>query len=409
MLRRLIGCFTLFLVAATYPLWFYPPTPENPQIPWFSWGTKIPFACDIVMMFTFGSAVIGLFAEATRIRILQRSSMLYVISFLGLILLDQHRLQPWGLQFLLVAATLTVSQNQIGLKCVRWIALSIYFYSAVSKFDSSFYASHGQLLLDGFFKALSIDGAMFSQDVRKLLAISFPMGELLVFVLLLFRSSRNYGVILSWIMHLAIVLSVGPLGLNHEYGVLIWNVYFVMQNYVLFWSNEKESGFEPPHLATSEKLGNRFAVALTTIFAILPLLENWGWYDHWPAWAVYSSRPEKVAMSVSQDAADEFPDWLQQLCGPPVLFEEWVPVSLDRWAFDQRNCPVYPQARYRLALAKALLEDETSSEQIHIRIESTPDRHSGKRDVVELSSWSAVNDYLNDSYFFNTNARQVSK
>lgn len=406
MIQRLLGCFTLLLLMVTHPLWRLRPAVDNPQIPWFAWGVGVPFGIDISSVISLTVASLGLCLFCKRNGLTRIVYLTYIISFSCLILLDQHRLQPWVLQFLLLAVVLVLSEHRCGMKCCRWIVLTIYFYSALSKFDTSFYESHGQLLLDGLLKAVHVDGSFWSDNFRKLLAMFFPLGELLIVLLLLFRRTCRWGVALSWGMHMAIILAVGPLGLNHEYGVLLWNVYFILQNFILFWANSEKLEEETPHAPSQIQFGNRLALSLTILFAVLPVLENKGWYDHWPAWAVYSSRPESVIILVDQKAVEEFPDFLKELCGPPILFEEKVPVSLDRWSFEKRNCPIYPQSRYRLALAKALLQGHTSENEIEFKIESTPQRWTGERETINLIGWNELDRYLLETFHLNTEARK---
>lgn len=408
MIQRLLGCFTLLLLVVTHALWGSPPTVDNPQIPWFAWGIDAPFGVDICSVFLLSTASLGLCLFSMRNRTTRAFFLIYTISFSILILLDQHRLQPWVLQFLLMTIVLGLSKHHLGMKCCRWIVLTIYFYSALSKLDTSFYESHGQLLLDGLLKAVHIDGSFWSDNFRNLLAMLFPLGELLIVSLLLFRRTCRCGVVFSWVMHSAIILAVGPLGLNHEFGVLLWNVYFILQNYILFWAHQDKREEEATLPPSRIQIGNRLAVSLTILFAVLPVLENWGWYDHWPAWAVYSSRSESVVILVDQEAAEEFPNFLKELCGRPILFEEKVPVSLDRWSFEKRNCPIYPQMRYRLALAKALIQEWTSEDEIEFKIESTPQRWTGERETITLVGWSELERYLSATFYLNTKARRVS-
>ena len=387
--QRLLGLFTILLLIATWGLWSSPASAANPQIPWLSVLCPVPSWVDLVLLSGVILASSLLMIDRTKSPRRWLAQAAYFVCFSGLVLFDQHRLQPWTLQFLLIGAVLTLSPNQIGLRCCRWIVVTVYIYSAISKFDDAFLTGHGQLLLDGLLKPFSIDHAFWPERTRQLIVAMFPIGELATALLLISRRLRRWGVASSCLMHITLLLTLGPLGLDHENGVLLWNLFFIFQNILLFW-NGPESRQEPSVLRATDRL----TYTLTGIMFVLPILENWGMYDHWPAWAVYSPRPERVRILVDEKATKRFPQNLQSLCGSPTPLDDRVPLLLDRWAFQTRHCPIYPQLRYRLALASALLVDHAANEEVTIKIGFTPDRWTGKRKSTTLTDKAAMDLYL---------------
>jgi hypothetical protein len=152
-----------------------------------------------------------------------------------LLLLDQHRLQPWGWQMLICAGIIALSRSpQLSLRCLRWFTISIYLWSAVSKLDWGFVEGHGQLLISGLAKSLGLTSAMWPETLRNTLAVTLPVGEFGVAVLLAIPAAQQIGLWSAIAMHLALILTLGPTGLGHEWGVLIWNVYFIVQAWLLF-------------------------------------------------------------------------------------------------------------------------------------------------------------------------------
>ncbi len=401
-IQRLIGLFTILLLTSTWGMWCLPASSSNPQIPWFSLLCAVPAWVDLALLAGLGLSSFLLIGERSQSRRRWYVQAIYLFCFIGLVLLDQHRLQPWALQFLLVATVLSISPDRVGLKCCRWIVVSIYVYSAVSKFDYAFLTGHGQLLLNGLLKPFSIDNSFWSERTCLVIVSLFPIGEFITALLLLSHRFYRLGVISSCVMHVTLLITLGPLGLDHENGVLLWNVYFIFQNVILFWNTASPS-MEPVELRAT----NRLAYLLTGLMLVLPILENWGWYDHWPAWAVYSPRPERVRVLVDQNAVDRFPKHLQSLCGQPAPFEERVPILLDRWAFQTRHCPIYPQLRYRLALASALLDAQMANNEIAVEIGLTPNRMTGERETITLTDKVAVDEFLLN-YQVNTSSRKIS-
>lgn len=399
--QRLLGLFTLLLTGVTWPLWQPDASQLDQQIPWLNWVKQVPESVDLMSLTGLGlSAPMLIFASATS-KLRRFSQVCYVGFFALLVLFDQHRLQPWVLQFMLFGCVLSLAPNSSGWACCRWIVASIYFYSAVSKFDTTFLEAHGQLLLEGLLKPFQLNLSLWSEKSRYLLALFFPVGELAIAMLLLWNRTRKIGLMGACVMHLMILLALGPWGLNHEYGVLMWNLYFIAQNLLLF-----ANSLEPRPLRTRVPAADLAAYLFTGLVLFLPILENFGLYDHWPAWAVYSARPARVAVYIDASAAKDLPPDLQQLCGVPAPLDERVPFLLDRWSFTTRYCPIYPQLRYRLAIAYALLSEHLANDEITIEIGLTPNRWTGTRQSIVLPDKLALREFLLEEFLVNTTARR---
>ena len=91
-LRKTMAGFGLLLLAITWRLWT--PQTEFPQIPFFSWLVDIPGFVDWVAL--LGTSI-GLIAMLfTSGRMAKPAIGLFLISIAPLVLLNQHRLQPWA-------------------------------------------------------------------------------------------------------------------------------------------------------------------------------------------------------------------------------------------------------------------------------------------------------------------------
>ncbi|MBC7817132.1 MAG: hypothetical protein IAG10_09620, partial [Planctomycetaceae bacterium] len=138
----------------------------------------------------------------------------------------------------LMTAAFTISRATVGLtppaRLLRALTISIYFWSAVSKFDVGFYASHGQILVDALFQAVGINAAGWPASVKWWLAFSLPLGELLVAVGLCWPRTRQAALIAATALHIGLILALGPMGLGHRPGVLLWNVAFIGHDWLLF-------------------------------------------------------------------------------------------------------------------------------------------------------------------------------
>ncbi|MEW4527989.1 hypothetical protein [Maioricimonas sp. JC845] len=381
-LCRATALFALLLLGVTWRLW----TPQSvfPQIPLLPFACALPGGVDWGALVLLGAGLLGgaIFTPGQR---LNRTGWLTASAALGVLFLgDQHRLQPWAYQFALMGLIIAFADRpRWSVVMLQLLFASIYVYSALSKLDAAFFHSHGQLLLGGLAGAVGLDANLWPEQVRTVIAGAFPVGELVIAVGLLRPRLRKSAVVAAIVMHLILLLTLGPLGLDHEWGVLLWNGYFLTAVPLLFWPMRAEG----PE-ATAEESGRRargtsIAAMVTAAAILLPLMP---WYDHWLSWSLYSSRPAVVTVQVREDVAERLPAVVQPYIGPTEPLTEWRPVSLDAWSFGELGCPVYPQLRFRLAIAGALAEaGGLEGDTMRVGVRLPPDRESGARRSIRYS------------------------
>lgn len=407
-LPRWQALFSAILMGATWPLWQPAATVTNPRIPWLGTWCAVPMEVDgiFLALAVFGGLGMVLFSQGS-LRFRTAAGM-YALGLAGLLVGDQHRLQPWAWQFFLLGLVFASARDSTAAGCARWLAIGIYAHSAFSKFDAAFLESHGQMLLDGLLSPLSLTTRFWSAESRHRAAMMFPLGEFLLALLLMIPAARRWGLWGSIGMHLTLIWTLG-FGLRHEWGVLLWNVYFIGQNLRLFSKDpepDSNGSLTPPgHLgATQWTRGDRFAVLLTGLVTVLPVLENFGWYDHWPAWAVYCPRPERVEVLIDASGVAALPPELSRYLKDPPPLSDSAPFDLDDWSFANRRCPIYPQLRYRLALTLALLDGVVPDTSVTVRIGLTPDRWTGERKHLTLHGLTEVRKYC-DRFLANVRPR----
>ncbi len=399
LLLRLISAAITLLIAATWPLW----TPDHPwpQIPWIAAACQLSALWDWCALTLVGAGCCMLFAGHQHRRSV--GAALLVIGLAAALIVDQHRLQPWALEYLLVATFFWLAPGRTGLQCVRWLVISIYTWSAVSKLDAAYLMTDGRDWLQGLLDSIGLDLPGWRQQGPQWAVLLLPMGELLVAASLAVPRLRRFGLALSLVMHGLLIWVLGPFGLRHEPAVLIWNAACIPQNWLIFRRFEVE---QPATEARpiSSRLRPSAAWILTAAAVILPALELIGCWDHWPAWAVYSARPADVIVLVDDAVSDRLPATLRPHVGAPEPLTDWRPVSLDQWSFDELHCPVYPQQRFRLAVAAAIGEECNLGSGLQLRIHSEPDRWTGQRSETMLSGTAAIRKAC-DEYWINTSPR----
>ncbi len=206
-----------------------------------------------------------------------------------------------------------------------------------------------------------------------------PAYELTMALGLLLLSTRGFAIVGLMIMHLILLLILGPFGLQHQPGVLIWNMFLLGQLPFLFgW--RPASTKNPPNLGTTfcDSIGRQSAIGLTLLVLLFPLSVSIGVCDHWPAWEVYAPRTSRVTLEISKRDGNRLPiemqEYFVEIPGQPGF----QMVSLEDWSLDSLNVPIYPEERYQFAVAAALVRTHQLSN-YRVSVGSVSQRWTGER------------------------------
>ena len=405
-LRRTMAAFGLILFAITWRLWT--PQTDFPQIPFFGWLVDVPGGVDWI-------ALVGTFIGLTTIlfvndRWSKPAIGLFLVSTSLLVLLNQHRLQPWVYLLLVTSSLLICLPHRICLTWLRRIVISIYLYSAISKLDYQFVFTVGDQMLDVLVGFAGLDLDAFPSWLRISLVLCLPIGELIVGALLLFHKTAPIAAWLAVGLHVSLLLVLGPLGLNHQPGVLIWNIWFIVQAWLLFAANTKseielanhDTELEQPRSQSVELIFAGQWLAILVIFfpltcAVSPWVELPIKADHWIAWEVYAPRSSRAS-------------------NPPILTEQpWsvkppISISANSRSLNTLSVPVYPQDRFQMACWMTWLEQQATSSRRSpaVLVSSTANRWTGERLHTRIDGPVALQKYR-DQRWFNTRPRSSTK
>jgi hypothetical protein len=420
LLSRTVSLAALVLIAATWPLW----TPQTvfPRVPfvgslrgvpgWLEGAALIVACCGLVLAFVAGSSR----------RIGRWSLVAFAAALVFLALADQHRLQPWAYQFLLLALVLAALPASEAIAWARLLAASIYFYSALSKLDWTFLESGGGQIVVGLLTFLHAGGQL-TETSERALAGTLAVGELLVAIGQCWRRSRRAAFVASLVMHALLLAALGPWGAGSKPGVLLWNAYFLAQNAILFgFAGERAASTTAQGSLTSRRVNpgglptaldaplqtagvkpaarrTGAATRCLLVFALLfPLTAPFGLCDVWPAWAVYATGPERLRVLI--DAADRqrLPPQVQRFIDAPRFADDRCLVRIDRWSLETTRAPLYPQNRFRLGVALALARAAGLEQTIQVEIDGAADRWTGRRSTRTLTGSAAIAAELNGDW-----------
>ena len=343
-LIRGLGVVAWLLFLSTWRLW----TPQTvfPQVPLFGWACHLPPSADWLGLLALGLFLVGV-VFAPSLRWQQAALVGMALSIFWLAALDQLRWQASAYHFTILRLMLAPLPAREVWAWVRALTVSIYLYSGWSKLDLTFAETQGRKMLDQLasFVGLTLEG--WPAWLLILLALLLPLAEILVGLGLLLPKLRRAALIASLLMHVMLLLVLGPWGLNHSGGVILWNLFFLWQNPLLFTRSAA-----PPTSAPSFPL---LTIPLRLLFSLvlfLPLLEPWSLCDTWAAWALYAPRPDRLELYLHEDDVAHLPPLAQRLTIPAS--NHYRRLLLDRWTLLELNVPLYPEPRYQLGLALSL-------------------------------------------------------
>ena len=277
--QRLVCLFLPILVGVTYPIWLA--QQQFPAVPALELLCPVPGIIDAILLALVLILSVVLLIAGPQVKWAPALWLSLGAVLVFAFLLNQHRFQPWAYQFTVLALFFGLAPPHVARRLACWLALSVYFYSALSKLNPSFVSELGSDFLAtlGTFVGLSLDPTQLGN--WKWLALVFPAFEMLAFLLLLNQSTRKIGVVAACLMHTSLLLVLGPFGLNHSWGVLLWNVFFLAQVILLFWFPAPPTEVDAP-----EGWRVRLAQAVCGLVLLFPTLELIGLGDPWPAWGL---------------------------------------------------------------------------------------------------------------------------
>lgn len=389
-LARVMAIATLTWLMVTWRLWS--PAAHDPQIPWLTILCHVPRWIDFLLLIAVACGCAGWLLPRYR-NALPTTAIVYWAAWAGLLSLDQARLQPWAWQLLCLSGILALAPPTLALKLTRWLTISIYVYSALSKFDAAYLTAHGRDMFNAIMSGAGWKLPLFRPEITHWLPLIFPTGELLIALLLSSRRFRRWGVLGSLLMH-SILLWVLGFVLHHDWGVVLWNLFFMAQVILAFIPDVPS-----PQVSPTASWKPKLARAAIAFVCFAPLLERIGYWDHWPAWAVYSSRPEIVRVQLLSGFEKLPAEWQQALRAGDFDLEGRE-LNLDGWSYNVRHCPIYPQLRYRIALARAVTSAAGVQDHVRWQLLSSPNPWTGQRQEI------AADDPRLNNFWANTQPRR---
>lgn len=370
---RVWAVFGMFLFATTWKLW----TSQSlyPQVPVFESMANAPAFIDWV---AFAPIVLSLIWIAIKPQCNGAWSRwpiaVFASSLLLSFLLDQHRLQPWAWHWFVFAGILALARRGDAMLWFRWIVVSVYVYSAISKLDYQFAHSVGLQMVQAIAGLVGVSLLEYSPDLLSRFVLLLPLAELVTGIGLAFVATRRLCGWLAILLHVGLLLALGPLGLNHQSPVLIWNAFFIFQTYWLFVRTEPCE-----HSVQTNLMGGWSAAAFALAVILFPITCSFGGCDHWLAWELYAPRSSRVSIELPVTAVEQLPYPARTYTLESPQLPGVVELDLSEWSLSELGVPVYPQSRFQLGVARAVRNQMSNDRLLRVTIKSRSDRRTGER------------------------------
>lgn len=278
--------------------------------------------------------------------------------------LDMTRLQP---SIYLALAVLILLLSGGGLACIQLVFILTYFWAGLQKLNYNF-------IVEGFeklFQTFTLPG--FFHALMPWLAVLAAFLEISLGVLLVFKKTRNAGLVLATLMHLFILLLLGPIGINWEPFVWPWNVWMVCCLWILFYRTDNQ---------IKEVLPLKFQLSLVVLFFVLAPASNFfGWWNDYLSFKFYSSNTRGAAIKFQPDSA-----WAHHPLFANAVVKDGR-INIAQWGFVETGCPDFPSEWYYVRLFQQVcrrLDVSEADQSIHLNIYGNPGRFDGlseKKDI----------------------------
>ncbi len=397
--RRWTAVSALALFIATWRLW----TPQEvfPQVPFFEGLVNTPGWIDWLLI---AAVLVALVVMAIRQSIPASIYFSLTCLIVGLVVLNQHRLQPWAYELALVTLAFACCGKHLALQLIKWLLISLYIYSALGKLDFQFVHTVGQQMLTTVMKLAFLDDKLLSPSTRNAIVLLFPLTELIIGLGLCWNRTRRLAGVLAVALHLTLIVILGPLGLGHKLGVLLWNLQIAGQVWLLFVYKPASNVEDPGTASKVKRLISAVAVCVFSVAMLLPISERFGLYDHWPSWALYAPHSSRVRVEVATPALKKLPEELRSRATPGNN-TLWHSLALNAWSLDTLSTPIYPQARFQTGVARSLTKYLEEYE-IRVTVLGAGARLDGQRSSTTLDGKRAL-EAAERYYWLNTRPRSL--
>lgn len=254
---------------------------------------------------------------------------------------DQNRLQPWFFNYILILLVLLFYKYRVDepnnfttvfISLQVLIAL-IYIYSGIQKLNASFVPDTFQWMVSAFDEILS------KRQIQLFTKFGYavPYFEMSLGFLLLVKQLRFIIVPLVILMHIFILISLGPSGKDYNSVIWPWNLAMIILVLLLFAYVERERFFDISFLFR----GLSFYIVIT-LMLVFPFFSLKNQYDSYLSSSLYSSNLNDCQLILSNKAYEKLPYYIRHFV---ITNDDYNVLYVKAWAVNELNVPCVPEYR----------------------------------------------------------------
>jgi hypothetical protein len=202
-----------------------------------------------------------------------------------------------------------------------------YVYSGLQKLNSKFVA-------EGFPWVLGTLHLHIPITYLNYLGWIVPFIEISIGLSLLTRRFRKLGIVNGIVMHLFILYSFGPLGLDWNSVVWPWNVVMIALILILFWNTD---------VTFADIVWRNKFVYHKVVLVLLGVLPALSFIGRWPSdlsLALYTDNLTEANVLISERVKQTLPVSVQQYVKP---IPGHIVLRIQDWSFGEMNVPPYAE------------------------------------------------------------------
>jgi hypothetical protein len=331
--QRTILLFLFAGILLSYKLWISERYfPLSPVVDWL----MVPPPLDKIL--------ISLFLVLIIINLFHQSKSLTALILMVLILLvafDQMRLQPWiYIYFLFMLPLVFNKDDRVTLNTIRLMIPGIYVWSGIHKMNN-YFVEYVKGLLE---EVIMVEGnVLFVEPFIQLI----PFFEVALGLALLFPRFRQSGVWAAAVLHIGILLLVGPTGANMNSVIWPWNVAMIIIVTLVFY-HQKDKVILPTRMPAKRAV----SLTLAILVWILPSLNYLGWWDNYLSFSLYSGKISNFYIAIKQDQVHKIEKGLHEYFAEIEGLQGGEIIDVQKWSMEELNVPFTGQPRILKNISK---------------------------------------------------------
>lgn len=253
-----------------------------------------------------------------------------IVTSVALVMADVHRLQPWVYQYTLTffLAALCLGRRNFSFRSAFFLVLfGTYFWSGLHKFNPGFHTTVVPYLARPLL--FTPTPPIWLNEV----GFAMPFVEASLALGLLISPLRPFAALGLILMHLLILLVIGPLGHTANPVIWPWNVAMIAMLVLV--------AIEIPESTSSVyRTLSPLALAVVGLFVVVPPLGIIGWWPSYLSMKLYAGNQTQVWIVMDEGQSHGLPPYLQK-----SIFHDGdrCALAVSSWSDAAIDVPAFPE------------------------------------------------------------------